>query len=66
MAMSTGVVPSARGLAFENFTVQRASRVLLASLADSTHSGGMGRLDLLLWASVLRCFGAAIRLASTI
>ena len=64
MAMSTGgLVPSARSFAFENLTVQRASRSFWRSFAGlSFHSSGI-RPSLIAFfsSSLLRCFGAAIR-----
>ena len=54
--------PSSAGLAFDHFTVQRASRSFCASLAGlSDHPAGM-RPSLMsrFSASVLRCFGAAM------
>ena len=60
--------PSLRGLALENFTVQRASRSFWRSLVGvSVHSSGT-RPSLIAYfsASLLLCFGAATIEASTI
>ena len=66
--MSTAALPSSRGLALENFTVQRASRSFCRSLAgrSAQPSGIRPALIAAFSASVLRCLGAATIEASTI
>ncbi len=67
--MSTGgIVPSACGFALENFTVQRASRSFCRNFAGlPCHSYGMRPALISSFSSfVFLCFGAAIRLESTI
>src|SRR6516162_3019984 len=69
IARSTGgVEPSSRGLALVNLTVQRASRSLCRSLAGLAFQFAGIRPSLIAFfsSSVLRCRGAATRLASTI
>ena len=69
MAISTGgIVPSACGLALVNLTVQRASRSFCRSFAGlSCQCCGMRPALMSSFSSfVFRCFGAAIRLESTI
>ena len=66
--MSTCGVPSSRGLALENFTVQRASRSFCRSLAGFfiQHAGVSPCLIAARSASVLRYFGAVTIVASMI
>ena len=66
--MSTRFAPSADGLALVYFTVQRASRSFWASFAGfaAQASGMRPSFSARFSSSVLRCFGAATTVASTI
>ena len=67
-AMSMRGEPSSEGFAFENFTVQRASRSFCASFAGlSFQASGMRPARISAFSpSVFRCFGAGMIVASTI
>jgi hypothetical protein len=68
MAMSACFVPSSRRRALPKTSVQRASRSFWQSFAGfAVHSSGIRpSLTAFFSLSVLRCLGAATRLASTI
>ena len=66
--MSTRFAPPSTGLALVYFTVQRASRSFCASFAGfrAQASGMRPSYSARFSSSVLRCFGAATTVASTI